>query len=408
MLAASTLTGLAQMEIRPSSSLCFVVDRDFLFRQGLASELRRTGLDVVELSGSSRLSEMTENQNPDIVLINCERTAPHDCVRCLLTLKECSYAGAVQLLGNCDLETLESFNTIGADLALKMLPPLQKPIKAATLHRIIADQKLGSQVSAGETITLAEALGRDWVTFLYQPKFDLKSRNLVIGAETVARVNHPKLGLLTPDRFLKGADQDDLLSLSSQALANGAQASGHFYELGLEMQISVNVGVSDLMSLPVSEIIDRYRPESGRWGGILLEIPSRQLVHKSAGLKALFPQLQKAGIPVALDNFGVGPLYFDMLHQMRCAEIKIDRSLVDGCSADINKRRTCQSIIQTAHNFGARAVAVGVANEADLAVLNESDCDLAQGYFFGKPMTVTEIDLLIAKSRLGKKDAAAR
>src|ERR1700758_4289975 len=55
------------------SSLCFIIDKDFVFRQGLAAELRRTGIDVVELSSASRLLEMVENQNPDIVLVNVDR-----------------------------------------------------------------------------------------------------------------------------------------------------------------------------------------------------------------------------------------------------------------------------------------------------------------------------------------------
>ena len=153
---------------------------------------------------------MVENQNPDMVLINVERSSPHECIRALLVLKDCGYRGVVQLFGNSDVGGLDSLNLVGSDCALTMLEPLLKPIKAATLHRIIRERKLGSGLPATDGITLAEALARDLVTFLYQPKFDLKAGNLVIGAEAMARVNHPRLGLLTPDCFLKGADQDDL------------------------------------------------------------------------------------------------------------------------------------------------------------------------------------------------------
>ncbi|MGB6755818.1 MAG: EAL domain-containing protein [Xanthobacteraceae bacterium] len=96
-----------------------------------------------------------------------------------------------------------------------------------------------------------------------------------------------------------------------------------------------------------------------------------------------------------------------MFNQVRCAEIKIDRSLIEGCASDSGKRRTCKSIIQMAHNFGALAVAVGVSNETDLKTLTELDCDLAQGFLFGKPMTVGEIDSLIAQSRLGTQGSVS-
>jgi EAL domain-containing protein (putative c-di-GMP-specific phosphodiesterase class I) len=388
------------------SSLCFIIDKDYVFRQGLAAELRRIGIDVVELSAAARLLELVENQNPDMVLVNVDRSAPHESVRALLVLKDCGYRGVVQLFGNSDLAALDSLNVIGADCALTMLEPLQKPIKAATLHRIIRERKLGSPLPASEGIALAEALARDLVTFLYQPKFDLKSKNLVIGAEAMARVNHPKLGLLTPDCFLKGADQDDLLHLSNQALVSGAKSSLHFRELGLAMQISINVSVENLLALPLVEIVSRYRPDCDDWGGILVEVTSRQLLNKSGALKSIAAKLAEAGVPIAIDNFGVGAVHFDVLNRLNCAEIKIDRSLVEGCAKDEGKRRMCQSIIQIAHNFGARAAAVGVSNDADLQVLIGLDCDLAQGFLFGKPMTVQQIDALIAQSRLGPKSAA--
>jgi EAL domain-containing protein (putative c-di-GMP-specific phosphodiesterase class I) len=388
------------------NSLCFIIDKDFVFRQGLAAELRRTGIDVVELSAAARLLEMVENQNPDIVLVNVDRSAPHECIRALLVLKDCGYKGVVQLFGNNDLASLDSLNLVGADCALTMLEPLQKPIKAATLHRIIRERKLGSPVQPSEGITLSEALARDLVTFLYQPKFDLRAKNLVVGAEAAARVNHPRLGLLTPDSFLKGADQDDLLNLSNLALVNAARSSLHFQELGLAMQISINIGVENLLSLPVIDIVSRYRPDRNDWGGVLLEVTSRQLANKSDALKNVVAKLAEASVPMAIDNFGIGAIHFDVLNRLKCAEIKIDRSLVEGCANESAKRRMCKSIIEIAHNFGALAVAVGVANDADLGVLTGLGCDMAQGFFFGKPMSVHQIDSLIAQSKLGPKSAA--
>jgi EAL domain-containing protein (putative c-di-GMP-specific phosphodiesterase class I) len=388
------------------SSLCFIIDKDFIFRQGLATELRRTGIEVVELSAAARLLEMVENQNPDIVLINVDRSVLHECVRALWVLKDCGYKGVVQLFGNSDMAALDSLNLVGTDCALTMLDPLQKPIMAATLHRIIRDRKLGSLQRSSEAVTLAEALARDLVTFLYQPKFDLKAEHLVVGAEVTARVNHPRLGLLTPDCFLKGADQDDLLNLSNLALVHAARSSLHFRDLGLVMQISINVGVENLPSLPVVEVVSQHRPDCNDWGGVLLEITSRQLANKYDALKNLTAKLAEAGVPIAIDNFGVGAVHFDVLSRLKCAEIKIDRSLVEGCASDECKRRKCKSIIQIAHNFGALAAAVGVSNEADLDALTALDCDLAQGFLFGKPMTVQQIDSLIAKSKLGPKSAA--
>jgi hypothetical protein len=71
---------------------------------------------------------------------------------------------------------LESLNTDGADCALTMLPPLQKPVKAERIHQIIRDRKLNVAAASTAGMSLSNALLRNLVTFLYQPKFDLKTQ----------------------------------------------------------------------------------------------------------------------------------------------------------------------------------------------------------------------------------------
>ena len=120
-MAATHEQGAAKAGAAKSGKpLCFLMDEDFAVRQDLARELRRQDVDVVEFSGSDRFADMVEGQNPDIVFVNVNRAAPHECVRALLALKDCSYSGAIQLFGRCEPKLLDSFNTIGADCALTM------------------------------------------------------------------------------------------------------------------------------------------------------------------------------------------------------------------------------------------------------------------------------------------------
>ena len=74
------------------------------------------------------------------------------------------------MFGNCEPKFLESLKVTGLDCGLKMLPPLRMPIKVATLHGIIREQKLGAPVVKGGGISLKDAPARQAVTFLYQPK----------------------------------------------------------------------------------------------------------------------------------------------------------------------------------------------------------------------------------------------
>jgi EAL domain-containing protein (putative c-di-GMP-specific phosphodiesterase class I) len=378
--------------------LCFIVDEDYGLRRELSKELRRQAIDVVEFSDSSRLLGMVEDQNPDIVLVNVVGVAPHQSVRALLALKECRYDGAVQLFGNCEPKFLESLKVTGLDCGLRMLPPLRMPITVAALHGIIREQKLSAPANKRGGMSLRDALARRNVSFLYQPKIDLKA-GIVTGAEVVARIADPQFGVIAPDQFLKGAEQDTLADLTRLAIINALKTSAHFHKLGVTLQISINITADVLLQLPTAELILLHRPEYSDWAGLILEIPERQIVNKLEPLQARLPKLRQCGASIAIDNFGRGSFSFAAMSQMSFSEIKIDRSLVEGCANASANANICKAIIQMAHNFGCRAAAVGVSTPADLALLTQFGCDTGQGFLLGKPMTIPQLDALIANFR---------
>jgi EAL domain-containing protein (putative c-di-GMP-specific phosphodiesterase class I) len=380
-MADRQFANMPPQQPRGSAPLCFIVDEDFGLRQEVSKELRRQGTDVVEFSNSSRLLGMVDDRN-------------HESMRALLALKECRYGGAVQLFGNCEPKFLESLKVTGLDCGLKMLPPLRMPIKVATLHGIIREQKLGAPVVKGGGISLKDALARQAVTFLYQPKIDLKA-GIVTGAEVVARIADPQFGIITPDQFLKGAEQETLADLTRWVI-NALKTSAHFHKLGVALEISINITADVLLQLPVAELILLHRPDCSDWAGLILEIPERQIVNKMESLQARLPRLQQCGASIAIDNFGRGSFSFEAISQMPFSEIKIDRSLVEGCGTVATNANICKTIIQIAHNFGCRAAAVGVSTPADLQLLTQLGCDTGQGFLLGKPMTALQLDALVA------------
>lgn len=393
---------------KSANPLCFLMDEDFSVRQELAKELRRRAVDVVEFSSSDRFKETIAGQSPDIVFIDLNRKTPHKCIRALLVLKECGYGGAVQLFGQGEAGTLESFNTIGADCALTMLPPLVKPIGFAAVHKIILDRKLVAAPAASDALALDVALERNMVKFLYQPKLELKT-GVMVGAELLVRVAHPERGLLTPDQFMKGTDDDALIDLSRLALIEAVKSSAHFFELGIAIRPSINIGMSHLLRLPIPDLVLMHRPDQINWPGVILEVPAQQVVNKIEALKPRLPRLQQSGISIALDNFGVRAFDLNLLNELALAEIKIDRALVDGCAGNAGNANVCKTIIQMAHNFGAKAAAVGISAAADLHRLAEFGCDFGQGFLLGKPITRQQMDALIlsVKDKAPPADAAS-
>jgi EAL domain-containing protein (putative c-di-GMP-specific phosphodiesterase class I) len=386
------------------TSLCFVVDPDFGFLQGFAKSLRGVGVDAVELISSARLAENIDGQNPSIIFLDLNPANPYECVRALITLKECRFSGRVQLLGKCETGLLENFRKIGLDASLAMLPVLQKPVDFSSVRKIVLEQKLNCQPVAAPELSLKAAIANDFVTFWYQPKIDLK-RGRVVGAEAFARIAHPRHGVLSPARFLAGASEEDLLELANRALVSVFQLGTKFDELGISMQIAINISVESILKLPIAELILKHRPETKQPSpGILFDVTETQVLNKVTVLREKFNEFGKYGISLAIDNFGRGNSSFSLLRYLPFSEIKIDPSFVQGCASNAGNANVCKSMIQIAHNFSRSAVAVGVETSEDAKALVDLGCDIVQGYIFGKPMTDRQLMTMVTTGRARSKD----
>ena len=113
-----------------------------------------------------------------------------------------------------------------------MLPVLKKPFETGTILKILQDLRLGHPPTAAGRIALDKALSNGWIEFWYQPKIDLRKKQLV-GVEAFARARHPHGGVLMPSAFLPGATEADLIALSEQALAQTLKAARNFTKLGV-------------------------------------------------------------------------------------------------------------------------------------------------------------------------------
>jgi EAL domain-containing protein (putative c-di-GMP-specific phosphodiesterase class I) len=402
-MSTTHAAGRSEPDTSQLSSLCFVVDPDFGFLQEFAKSLRSVGVDTVELISGARLVENVEGQNPSIIFLDLNPTNPHECVRALIALKESRFPGRVQLLGKCETALLENFRKIGLDASLAMLPVLQKPVDFSSVRKIVLEQKLNCQPVAAQELSLKTAIARDFVTFWYQPKIDLK-RGRVVGAEAFARIAHPQHGILSPARFLAGASEEDLLELANRALVSAFQLGAKFDELGISMQIAINLNVESMLKLPIAELVLKHRPERKQPSpSILFDVTETQVINKVTVLREKFNELGKYGISLAIDNFGRGNSSFSLFRYLPFSEIKIDPSFVQGCASNAGNANVCKSMIQIAHNFSRSAVAVGIETSEDAKALVELGCDLVQGYMFGKPMTERQLVTMVTTGRAQSK-----
>jgi EAL domain-containing protein (putative c-di-GMP-specific phosphodiesterase class I) len=254
-------------------------------------------------------------------------------------------------------------------------------------------------------IAIADALRNNWFEIWYQPKIDLK-RKCLAGAEALARIHHPQLGILPPGGFLPDVDEASVGELAQQALLATLCDWTMFDQAGFNLHLAVNVPVGVLLRLPIAELVAEYRPQAEHWPGLIVEITEDQIARDIALANEIATQLRAAGISIAIDDFGAGYSSFSSLRNLPFAELKLDRSFVRDCAIDATNAAICQTAIDLAHRFGSAAVAEGIESQADLQALMVMGCDFGQGALIAPPMP-KERFLELLRQRMNRPRAGA-
>ena len=160
-----------------------------------------------------------------------------DAVASIATLTKAGFTGAVQLMSSRGSAVLDNVKQAGEQMKLPMLPVLKKPFETSAIQKVLSELKLGhGPAPSGVKITLAEALKNNWVEFWYQPKIDLRRKQLA-GAEAFARVCHPEHGVLLPGSFMPGADDASVNTLAERALVSALQSGLNLSRNGVNLRI---------------------------------------------------------------------------------------------------------------------------------------------------------------------------
>jgi EAL domain-containing protein (putative c-di-GMP-specific phosphodiesterase class I) len=253
-------------------------------------------------------------------------------------------------------------------------------------------------------IDLGHALRAGWVDFWYQPKVELRDKQ-VIGVEMLARVQHPFHGVLAASSFLSGGvEPEHLALLSNYAITSALKASRRLAQQGARLPVTINVPVEALHNLPTELLMDR--PQDENWAGLIFDVQEEDLLGDIQDLSRIADELAACGMKLAADNFGrrlcslmqsgnmsamqqqvqeVSRRLLE-LKSVSIFELKLDRSLINGCATNRERAAICKIVIDLVHHIGSTAVAVGLETAADVAALRGMDCDVGQGFYFGRPM----------------------
>jgi EAL domain-containing protein (putative c-di-GMP-specific phosphodiesterase class I)/CheY-like chemotaxis protein len=389
-----------ETEVRAGTPLCFVVDEEPSICHFLSLVLQGSGVDTEEFNDYRSFRDAAMRRAPDLIVLNIPLESG-DAIASIVMLGKRKYRGAIQLISNRGLAVLEHVKNIGDQTGLNMLPALKKPFETNVIIRILQELKLGNPAGVAARIGLDEALSNDWLEFWYQPKIDLRRKQLV-GAEAFARVRHPQHGVLTPGSFMPGADASSLIELSELALRTVLKTGQKFSQLGLALRLAVNIPVDALVKLPMADIVSEFRSAGETWPGLIFDVTEEQIVSDLALANAITKQLQAYNIKLAIDDFGRGYSSLVRLKELPFAELKLDRSFVTDCGTDKVNAPLCKTVIDLAHNFGSVAVAIGIEKASDVVALVSMGCDYGQGFLLGQPMPEDRFVSLLRQRSAGR------
>ena len=341
---------------------------------------------------SNDLNAALDDVTPQVIVLNLA-LPDADATEVIRILSGRRFTGDVVLIGGDDAAALDALQSMAERRGVNMLEPLRQPQRLAHLHdRMTALYRAGA---APEDASLAAALRNNWLELWYQPKFDLRAGRLG-GAEASVRLRHPTHGIVPPSRFLP-APGDALYApltdfVVEQALVDWAQFAAH----DMSGPLAINVPASVLQQPEFVSHLYRFLPADPGFPGLIVEITEDEAIADPEVARAVALQLRLHNVMVSIDDFGSGYSSLERLEELPFAEIKLDRSYVNGCARDAGKRAMCRSVVDLARRFHIEAVAEGVESEEDLRVLVEAGYDMVQGYLFARPMQRAEFIALLS------------
>jgi len=320
---------------------------------------------------------------------------------------------AVTLLGETDITPEELVKR--ADVAMYFA----KRSRNATVHTFSPDMTLldpaieevtntGENRSVGSGAAqvrllgeLRRAIDRGGLEMVYQPKLDLRTGRIA-GVEALLRWPHPRLKVLRPAAFLPLILRHGLMrpvtDLVFQKVLDDVK---RWSSKGLDIPVAVNLFAPLLRDVRLPEAVSSVLEERGLPARLLtIEITEDLVLDEVGRVTGVLQQLRDNGVRIAIDDFGSGYSALSYLRDLPIDEVKFDRHFIASVATDDRAAAVVSAVIDLNHNLGITVVAEGVEDAETAAWLREHNCDIGQGYYFGRPVPAEEIPPLMRSNAL--------
>ena len=240
---------------------------------------------------------------------------------------------------------------------------------------------------------LNNAVHENQLVLLYQPKLDIE-RGIVTEVEALVRWQHPRYGMVPPDKFIGLAEQTGYIHELTLWVLDMALQQYRCWrdEEALHLPIAINVSAESLRNPEFFDVVEsalqRYHlsPDA-----ICLEVTESVMVDNPQAAIAILERFQQKGIRLAVDDYGTGYSSLAQLKHLPVNELKIDKAFVTNLPRQQADQVIVKSTIEMAHALGLGVVAEGVEDAESLEWLQRFGCDMAQGYFICRPSPAAEL-----------------
>lgn len=257
------------------------------------------------------------------------------------------------------------------------------------------DEKIRSGILFEQKLlrALPDALERHEIRPYLQPQVDAEGK--VIGAEALARWISPETGFLSPGQFIPILERSGAIAQVDRRMWEEAcRILKRWKEAGREdLYLSVNLSPKDFCFLDLPEVFQNLTEDYGILpGNLRLEITETVFMQEPGPRMKVLEKLQQAGFLLEMDDFGSGYSSLSLLKDMPVDILKIDMVFLDGTKSPERARRILKCVISLSDALGMGSITEGVETVEQLKMLKEMGCRMFQGFYFDKPMSVSEFE----------------
>lgn len=269
-----------------------------------------------------------------------------------------------------------------AEMALALAKQSESGVAA-----YVAGLEEANQRRIGIAIELERALDRGELELHYQPKIDLRTAR-VLGAEALIRWTHPTMGRMNPEEFIGIAEQTGFIgNISQWVLGTACRQIADWSSTGVDLVVSINLSANDASEPGLPDRIAEALAERGVPPELLtIEVTESAIMDHPEQAAQVLSRVRGMGVGVSIDDFGTGHSSLAQLRKLPVDELKIDQAFVRHLREASPDEAIIRATVELGHSLGLKVVAEGVEDRISWRILKRNECDVAQGYWMGRPM----------------------